>query len=462
MVEHTTSTPLFASTPTPIPLLLPTSAATQVSTPLPGIYLSQSGDTLAALALRFDTDAASILRLNPGLPLTQTITPGLPIVWPLDVAAPTGFTTRLIPDSELVYSPAAADFDVQAFVLAQPGFLASYAEVLTYGEPARAGWEIVSLYAHRYSINPRLLPPLLEYQSHALSNDSPEYYTREHALGVSGPDMSPGLSHQLGWAGGQLNAGYYGWRAGVISDLQLADGTYQAVDRNLNAGTFALVRLLGLLNKQQAFSRAVSPEGFRATYERLFGDPFAFAIEPLSPGGLMQVEMRLPFEPGLEWAFTAGPHPVYGSTLPWGALDFGPPAEFVSCVPSAEWVVAVRDGLVTYSGDGLVELDVGEGWSVVYLHVATLDRVLTGTTVRAGDRLGHPSCEGGQADAAHLHIARKFQGEWIPADGFAPFELSGWVAHFGPMSYTGTLTKGGRVIESCPCSRSATWLWFEP
>jgi hypothetical protein len=222
------------------------------------------------------------------------------------------------------------------------------------------------------------------------------------------------------------------------------------------------VRLLGQLNRQQAFARAISPEGFLATYQRLFGDPFGYAIEPLIPGGLTQVEMRLPFEPGLEWAFTAGPHPVYGSTLPWGALDFGPPADFVSCVPSVEWAVAVRDGLVTYSSDGLVELDVGEGWSVVYLHLATLNRVLRGTLVREGDRLGHPSCEGGQADAAHLHISRKFRGEWIPADGFAPFELSGWVAHFGAVSYTGTLTKGQRVIESCPCARSVTRSWFDP
>jgi LasA protease len=230
----------------------------------------------------------------------------------------------------------------------------------------------------------------------------------------------------------------------------------------MNAGTFALVRLLGLLNRQQAFAWAVSPEGFMATYNRLFGDPFTYAIEPLIPGGLTQVEMRLPFEPELEWAFNAGPHTVYGRTLPWGALDFGPPAELVSCNPSAEWAVAVRDGSIVYSGDGLVELDVGEGWSVMYLHMATLDRASTGTVVREGDRLGHPSCEGGQADATHLHIARKFQGEWIPADGFAPFKMSGWVAHFGPISYTGTLTKGQRVIESCPCAQSATRLWFEP
>ena len=461
-VQYTTSTPAIASTTTSAPDLAPTTAATPVPSPLPGAYLSQSGDTLATLALRFNTEADAILRLNPNLPLTQTIMPGLNLALPPNSVMSSGFATRLIPDSELVYSPAAVDFDGQAFVLAQPGFLATYSEVLTYTEPPRAGWEIVSLYAHRYSINPHLLLALLEYQSHALSNPSPDGYAREHALGVNGIELLPGLSHQLGWAGGQLNAGYYGRRAGREPGVQLADGTYRTVDNSLNAGTFAVVRLLGLLYKGEAFTQAISPEGFSATYRRLFGNPFAYAIEPLIPGGLTQVEMQLPFEPGLEWAFTAGPHPVYGRTLPWGALDFGPPAEFVSCVPSPEWVVAVRDGIVTYSGDGTVELDVGAGWSVVYLHVATVDRVPAGTTVQSGDRLGHPGCEGGLATAAHLHIARKFRGEWIPADGFAPFEMSGWVAHLGPMSYTGTLSKGERVIESCPCAKAATRFWFEP
>ena len=102
----------------------------------------------------------------------------------------------------------------------------------------------------------------------------------------------------------------------------------------------------------------------------------------------------------------------------------------------------MRDGQVIYSDRGLVELDVGGGWTVVYLHVATLDRVPLGSVLKAGDRVGHPSCEGGAATGSHLHISRRYNGEWIPADGFAPFELSGWIAHVGAMAYMGTLTKG--------------------
>ena len=178
----------------------------------------------------------------------------------------------------------------------------------------------------------------------------------------------------------------------------------------------------------------------------------------LIPGGLTQPEMQLPFEPGRSWAFTSGPHPGFGSTLPWGAIDFAPPAEKPGCAVSPEWDVAVRAGQVAYSQDGIVELDVGGGWTVVYLHVETRDRAPVGTVVAAGGRLGHPSCEGGEATAAHLHISRRYNGEWIPADGFAPFVLSGWTVHAGAGPYKGTLTNGDMTIEACSCANAGTRL----
>jgi murein DD-endopeptidase MepM/ murein hydrolase activator NlpD len=131
-------------------------------------------------------------------------------------------------------------------------------------------------------------------------------------------------------------------------------------------------------------------------------------------------------------------------------------------VPSPEWVVAAADGVVVLSEDGLVELDVGGGWSVVYLHVATHERAPLGTVVRAGERLGHPSCEGGRATASHLHLARKYNGEWMAADGPVPFVMSGWVARFGAGAYRGTLTRGDQVIEACACATAVTRLWLEP
>jgi hypothetical protein len=60
-----------------------------------------------------------------------------------------------------------------------------------------------------------------------------------------------------------------------------------------------------------------------------------------------------------------------------------------------------------------------------------------------------------------VHLSRKYRGEWIPADGFAPFVLGGWVAHFGPRPYQGTLTRGDQVVTACPCADAPSLIRWE-
>ena len=449
---------------TPTVLLLATQtpgvppATGTVAPPLGANYQSQSGDTLTALALRFRTDAATIALANPGLPQTQTIAPGTWLNLPTDGIPADAFAARLLPDSQVIFTSAALGFDVQAFVQSQPGFLAGYTEVLTNTQPAQAGWQIVADYARRYSINPRLLLALFELESHALSDPNPNPALLAHPLNAIGPSMLPGLSHQLGWVTNQLNYGFYGWQDGSLLRFATTEGSLHAGDGRLNPGSFAVARVLGLLHNKAAFAQLTAPDGFAALYQRLFGAALAGDDTPLLPGGLTQPELQLPFEPGRPWAFTSGPHPGYGSTLPWAALDFAPPADKPGCVQSNEWDVAVHAGQVTYSDQGLVDLDVGGGWTVVYLHVETRDRAPVGTVVAAGGRLGHPSCEGGEATAAHLHISRRYNGEWIAADGFTPFVLSGWTAHAGDGPYKGTLTNADNSIVACSCGTANTRL----
>jgi hypothetical protein len=93
-------------------------------------------------------------------------------------------------------------------------------------------------------------------------------------------------------------------------------------------------------------------------------------------------------------------------------------------------------------GDGFEQT----GWVVIYQHVATKDRIPAGTQVAAGARIGHPSCEGGEATGTNLHIARKYNGEWVAAGGPLPFDLSGWIAHEGNAPYQGTLTKDSQTV----------------
>jgi hypothetical protein len=96
------------------------------------------------------------------------------------------------------------------------------------------------------------------------------------------------------------------------------------------------------------------------------------------------------------------------------------------------------------------------GWVILYLHIATPGRASVGRTLKKGDALGYPSCEGGEATGTHVHIARKYNGEWIPADGVIPFNLEGWIAHDGKAAYQGTLLRGNQTVTACACSDAAS------
>jgi hypothetical protein len=66
----------------------------------------------------------------------------------------------------------------------------------------------------------------------------------------------------------------------------------------------------------------------------------------------------------------------------------------------------------------------------------------------AGDRIGHPSCEGGVSNGTHLHLSRRFNGMWISADGSIPFNLDGWISTGAGLEYDGYLTREGVSIEA--------------
>jgi hypothetical protein len=143
-------------------------------------------------------------------------------------------------------------------------------------------------------------------------------------------------------------------------------------------------------------------------------------------------------------------------------MDFAPMSSKSGCVPSNEWVTASAAGLIVRSQNGIVVEDLDgdgyeqTGWDLMYLHVATKDRIPVGTWVSTNDRIGHPSCEGGKASGTNVHFARKYNGEWIPAGGPLPMVLSGWVAHAGNAPYIGSFTKGNQIANACTCGSSDT------
>ena len=251
------------------------------------------------------------------------------------------------------------------------------------------------------------------------------------------------------WAADNLNRGYYLWRVNGISSWVLLDEKVVPPSPRINAGTAGVQHLLGLLYGYDSWLTAVSNQGLYQTYSNLFGFPFNYGIEPLLPVNLEQPLLLLPFSDGI-WAFTGGPHGAWGNGSAWGALDFAPPGDALGCVQSDAWVTAIADGTVVRSGSGVVIQDLDgdgieqTGWAILYLHIETRDRVEAGTYLTAGSQIGHPSCEGGVSSGTHVHIARKYNGEWISADGSLPFNLEGWISSGTGIAYNGYLTKENR------------------
>jgi hypothetical protein len=179
------------------------------------------------------------------------------------------------------------------------------------------------------------------------------------------------------------------------------------------------------------------------------------------PGSLAQPEFQLPFSAGEVWALTGGPHTGWGQGEPWAALDFAP-GEGKGCFGSKLWVTAIADGDVVRTDTGLVVLDLDgdgderTGWVIFYLHVGKTDRARVGDHLVAGQPVGHPSCEGGSSTGTHVHIARKFNGEWIEAAGLMPFVMEGWTPYEGGAPYVGTLERLGYHVRACTCSDGAS------
>ena len=414
-------------------------------------YIAQTGDTLPALAVRFNSTEEEIRQANTFIPEdATTMPPGMPMKIPIYNRPLWGTPYQILPDAAFVNGPDVSVFDTQAFIEQQQGWICQYTAWAFDG--TRTAGDIIDHVAINYSVSPKLLLALLDYQGGAFKDGYISVSEERNILGLES-DYWTGVYLQLSYAANILNDGYYRWREGDLIEFELEDGSLVRPDPWQNAGTVALQYFFSQTQSVTDFQIAIGPDGLVSSYKKLFGDPWG--IEPHLPGSLAQPEMLLPYETDKIWAYTGGPHTGWGSMAPWAALDFAPPSSVTGCYDSSVHTTAVADGLIIRDGEGILVLDLDgdgdehTGWVVFYLHVAARERVPVGTVVKAGDSLGYPSCEGGRSTGTHVHIARKFNGEWMVADGVVPFKLSGWVPERGNAPYKGWLLKGDmRVLAS--------------
>ncbi|HZU86896.1 MAG TPA: peptidoglycan DD-metalloendopeptidase family protein [Anaerolineaceae bacterium] len=451
-----TSSLMPQQTVTPV-LIMPTYTLTPVPTRTPTQspplqYITQSGDTLPALSVRFGVDV-ELITSDAAIPAMGFINPGQILVIP-NVLGQTGPRDLLLPDTEVVFSPTSLNFNLEQYVNQAGGYLSTYREYII--DRSMAGWEVIDQQARDNSINPRLLLALLEQESGWVYGQPQNPNQIDYPLGWTDLNYK-GLNRQLKWIISQLSTGYYGWRSGGYSGLFFPDGSSLRMAPQLNAGSAALQYLYSRrFNYPEWESFLYSENGIATLYGQMFGDPWEMSemVGPMFSSDIVQPELQLPFRTGRTWAYTGGPHAAWGEGTPYAAIDLAPFMETAGCGVPGEAVTAVASGLIVRTGIGSVIEDLDgdgyeqTGWVILYMHVASEYRVAQGAWVTVDEFIGRSSCEGGASTGTHLHIARKYNGEWMLADGPLPMVLGGWQVRAGFAAYKGLLEKDGKKITA--------------
>ena len=179
-------------------------------------------------------------------------------------------------------------------------------------------------------------------------------------------------------------------------------------------------------------------------------------------------ELRLPWSAGETWYLTSGPHSTRRA-----ALDFAPPnldPRTGKLYPDpcsrkrgdAYWVRAAADGYFTAvlrKGCPCVQIQHDDGTTTNYFHLrrSSVKRLgfKVGDPVRAGQALGHPSCEVGPrkcgathpASGVHVHFHRTnaATAARLPADRAV---LSGWTVKAVGRERDGMMIKGEEVRQT--------------
>lgn len=426
-------------------------------------YRVQAGDTLSRIAERYDLSIGALLNVND-LPNPDFLEVGQIINLP---QPPVDYTPafRILPDSRLIRSIRAVDFDIEGFVTSQPGVLRRLTAMvptrLADGTPRHdllSGSQVIERVSREYRVDARLLLAFLEYFAGLVSDATVDDALLRYPLlaeeTLVGRDRE-GLYNQVSWLADRLNQGYYDWKYRGKTILDAPDGGRRYFDPALNAGSIAVQYAIAQFRSVEQWEADVDENGLNDAYRRLFGDPFAGAFETV-PANLSQPELTLPFPRGDIWRFTGGFHGGWGNGSAWAAIDFAPPDEEPStwCYTSEYPVTAIARGIVAKMDAGRIVLDLdedgnaGSGWAILYLHISPHDGLREGQLVNAGNILGYASCLGGFSTATHLHIARTYNGEWIPADcvrcpagrAVPPFVMSNWkVVGLGNQLYQGFL-----------------------
>lgn len=436
------------------PATAPTPAPAQ---PVIQTYTVKRGDTMGAIAARYGVSVSTLTQLN-GLKNANSLAVGQVIR--INSAPPrvpitfVGPSDKLVPDSEVVYGPAYKGFDIQAVANKYGGYLGKYREMVE--GKMLTGPQIIQLVSERFSVGPRVLLTVLELKGGWVTQTNLTSLQAAYPMGYSNLRLA-GLFDQASWVAIRLNAAYYLSVKHRLASITTYDGDSIRLASGLNAGSVAVQNVIARASSWDTFSKQITQGAFRQTYEKLFGDPFKYGVN-LMPANAEQPVFAMPFADSETWWFTGGPHNAWTEGSPWAAIDLAPDSTRGSCRVSAEWARAIAPGKVVQAENGRIIVDLdgdgfqGTGWSLMYMHMSSKERVAVGTQVKVGDPIGHPSCEGGMSTGTHLHLARLYNGQWIEAgDSQMPMQLGAWTIQSGSSQYDGFARNGTEIVEACNC-----------
>ena len=150
----------------------------------PESYVVRVGDLLGGIAGSYGVSVEQIVQEN-GIANPNLLAIGQVLTIPAPSPGPPGPDFKVIPDSELVYGPASALFDLEAFVQQGGGYLVNYREEVD--DQYLSGAQIVQRIAQDFSLNPRLLLALLQHQSGWWSDPAPGEARKGVPLGIAEP-----------------------------------------------------------------------------------------------------------------------------------------------------------------------------------------------------------------------------------------------------------------------------------
>ena len=193
-----------------------------------------------AISLAFGVDVNALIAVNEPIdPNLLEVGKVLEVPPPVPVGDAPEF--KIIPDSELVFSPSSLGFKVGEFIAEKGGYLSSYTEAVD--AEVITGAQIVERVAMENSVNPRILLALLDYQSGWVTSRSPAAETLDFPMRYFHPAYK-GLYQQLSLAANELNRGFYLWLINGVSHYVLADGSVIRAVPRINAATAGVQQVM--------------------------------------------------------------------------------------------------------------------------------------------------------------------------------------------------------------------------